>query len=222
MFKNLKRSTLNFWIDSVAFVGFIFMISTGFILRYVLPPGSGRTLGSGSGVRAMEKSIDLLWGFSRHEWGNIHFWISMIFLAVLAFHLILHWRWIVCMMKGEKNEYSGARFMLGIVGLLTIVMTAVGPFLSEKTKVKRSQLIENSKEVASSSTVSEENELVKGSMTIAEASALSGVPIEVLVKELGMPSGINPSERLGKLRRTYGFEMGDVKRIVENYKKDHK
>jgi len=168
----------------------------------------------------MEKSIDLLWGFSRHEWGDIHFWISVIFLAVLAFHLILHWGWIVCMIRKQKNEYSCARFMLGVVGLITIVMIAVVPFLSEKTRVKRSQLIGDSREMVPSPVASEEGELIKGSMTIAEASALSGVPIDILVKELGMPSGIDSSERLGRLRRTYGFEMEDVKRIAARHKKE--
>lgn len=143
MFKNMTRPKLNFLVDLAAFFGFIFLISTGFILRYVLPPGSGGIHGFGVGRRAMERPIALLWGLTRHEWGDIHFWMSIIFLAFLAVHLFLHWQWVGCMIKGEKNEYSGARFALGVIGLITIVAILVAPFFSEKTNVARSQLIEN-------------------------------------------------------------------------------
>jgi hypothetical protein len=59
--RTIKRSTINFIIDAVGFVGFVFLTTTGVLVRYVLPPGSGR--------RAV------LWGMNRHEWGDLHFWI---------------------------------------------------------------------------------------------------------------------------------------------------
>lgn len=37
----MKRSSLNLSIDVVAFIGFIVLTTTGVLLRYVLPPGSG-------------------------------------------------------------------------------------------------------------------------------------------------------------------------------------
>ncbi len=60
------KATLNFIIDVIAFTGFLFLTTTGVLMRYLLPPGSGR--------------FASLWGLNRHEWGTIHFWISVAFL----------------------------------------------------------------------------------------------------------------------------------------------
>ncbi|MEX0844285.1 MAG: DUF4405 domain-containing protein, partial [Balneolaceae bacterium] len=46
---------------------------------YILPPGSGSAN---------------IWGLTRHEWGDIHFWIAVIFAVTITVHLILHLPWI--------------------------------------------------------------------------------------------------------------------------------
>ncbi|MCZ6719320.1 MAG: hypothetical protein O6944_09250 [Gammaproteobacteria bacterium] len=38
----MNRSTIIEIIDVLAFVGFLFLASTGILLHYILPPGSGR------------------------------------------------------------------------------------------------------------------------------------------------------------------------------------
>jgi len=77
----MNRTLVNIIIDLVATLLFLGMIATGYLLRFPLPPGSNKTL--------------TLWGLSRHQWGDIHFWISLGLLAVLVIHLALHWNWIV-------------------------------------------------------------------------------------------------------------------------------
>lgn len=57
------------------------LTGTGLLLAYRLPPGSR----GGRGLSAL--------GWSRHEWGDLHFWISLAFLVLLLIHLALHWRW---------------------------------------------------------------------------------------------------------------------------------
>ncbi len=37
----MKRTALNALIDTLAFVALVFIASTGFLMRYQLPPGSG-------------------------------------------------------------------------------------------------------------------------------------------------------------------------------------
>jgi amino acid transporter len=67
----MERSTLNLSIDGFAFAGFVLLTTTGVLLRYVLPPGSGH--------------YSTIWGLDRHEWGGIHFWIAVVFFSVLGF-----------------------------------------------------------------------------------------------------------------------------------------
>lgn len=115
---NIKKPTLNFAIDSAAFTAFLLLITTGVLMRYLLPPGSGR--------------ISTIWGWNRHDWGDIHFWIAIIFLSISALHLVLHWEWVVCKIKGRKCEDSQARFriLLAVVAILTLIALALSPLLS--------------------------------------------------------------------------------------------
>jgi hypothetical protein len=113
----VKRPTLNLAVDAAAFATFVLLTSTGVLLRYVLPPGSGRHT--------------TIWGLDRHDWGQIHFWISMAFLACLAVHLLVHRRWIVSVIRGRPREGSGLRVALGVVGLVAVLAAAAAPFLAE-------------------------------------------------------------------------------------------
>ena len=114
----MKKSKLITLIDIIAFISFIFVVSTGVLMRYVLPPRSGQ-------------SIEIL-GMSRHEWGDIHFYITFIFLAILSIHLILHWKFIRNMFHGRIKETSNFRLMLGLVGLIAVLALALAPFVAPK------------------------------------------------------------------------------------------
>ena len=45
----MKRTHVNGLIDALAFVAFLFLLSTGMVLLYQLPPGSGGRQGFGTG-----------------------------------------------------------------------------------------------------------------------------------------------------------------------------
>jgi hypothetical protein len=111
-----NRKSFNIIIDTVAYAGFVFLATTGLLMRYTLPAGSGHHT--------------TVWGLDRHEWGALHFWIAIAFLAILVFHLILHWNWIVCVLRGRKTESSGLRFGLGLFGLIALLFIAFTPLLS--------------------------------------------------------------------------------------------
>ena len=89
----MKRSSLNFIVDLVSFLNLLGMVFTGFIMKYILPPGTGgcgRQLHGGCG-RAHIKD---LWSMTRHEWGNVHFYLAVVFVILMIVHIILHWSWI--------------------------------------------------------------------------------------------------------------------------------
>ncbi len=89
----MKRSTANVLIDTVAAICLLGMIGSGYILRFPLPPGTNKRL--------------MLWGLSRHEWGDVHFWTAILLLAVLLIHLMLHWDWIVSVAR-KRLMVAGA------------------------------------------------------------------------------------------------------------------
>jgi len=117
----MKKVKINFFTDIIAFVCFVFLLSTGVIMQYLLPPGSGRWVE--------------LWKMNRHEWGEIHFWLAIVFLAVVAFHLLMHWNWIVALVLGKTasgrlGEKNRQRICYGLVALLVLVLIAVAPIIT--------------------------------------------------------------------------------------------
>jgi hypothetical protein len=84
------------------------MISTGLILAFRLPPGSG-----GRGMTVA--------GLRRHDWGSIHEIIAYAFIALILIHLIVHWNWLVRVAGGG----SAARVWLGFGGGLLIVFLSL-------------------------------------------------------------------------------------------------
>ena len=193
----MKIVKLNFIVDVVAFAGFVMLTTTGVLMRYILPPGSGH--------------YSTIWGMDRHEWGGIHFWVSVLFFSILAFHLILHWRWIVSVVTGRPREGSGLRAGLGIVGLVTVVALASAPLLAP---VERNT---GDKAASPLSAHPYEELSIRGSMTLREVAEATGVPAAYIKKSLKMPDTISEEERLGSLKRRYGFEINDVREIVKTY-----
>ena len=80
--RRLSRSGVNFWVDAATAVAIAAMLGTGILLKWVLPPG----IRGGRGLSWL--------GEGRHYWGDVHFWISVVLVVLLVFHLVLHWSWI--------------------------------------------------------------------------------------------------------------------------------
>lgn len=136
----MKSVHVNAIIDAVAMVGFMGLASTGLILRYQLPPGSGGMVGRGLGKGSMNRPLELLWGLTRHEWGDYHYWIALGLLAVLSLHLFLHWNWIVGVVRGKHSEASGRRLLLGLFAFVAVTLGVAMPMLSGTSTITRQEL----------------------------------------------------------------------------------
>jgi hypothetical protein len=112
----MKKTDVNFVVDFSALVGFLMLVLTGLLMYLVLPPRSGRSM---------------VWGLTRHQWGDIHFWVSVMFSGLIVVHTILHWNWITCMVKTRILEKMGAKgkILLTVIIVLLLIMT-LAPLLS--------------------------------------------------------------------------------------------
>lgn len=112
----MKRITVNLSIDLLAAASFIGMIATGYILYFALPPGTNKSLS--------------LWGLTRHQWGQIHFGVSVGLVAVLLVHLVLHWQWVVATVAqrlGLARKSQSRDLRIGAITLV-VVLTALALF----------------------------------------------------------------------------------------------
>jgi len=90
----MKQTTVNFIVDTVALVNLILLGATGVILKWVLPPGSGGGYGRGFRGGRGPDDVKQLLALGRHDWGDVHFVLALLFVFLMLVHLLLHWTWI--------------------------------------------------------------------------------------------------------------------------------
>lgn len=218
----MKRIHGNFAIDAAAFVAFVFLLSTGLLLRYEMLPGSGRLEGAGTGRGAAERSVTLLWGRTRHDWGDIHYWIACALMVILAGHLVLHWKWVLCVIRGTPTDASGWRLGLGAVALVAVILMAAAPWMSPTQRTKRGTLREQADAPQGDTAATQDatsdigrlSDQLRGSMSLQEVASLSGRPISYLVEQLDLPEDVSPTSQVGPLLRSRGLRMSDLLRVI--------
>lgn len=111
----MKQASIINIVDILSFVALVMMISTGTLLEFTLPTRSG-----GASV----------WGLTRHQWGDLHFYISVMFLTLMSAHLITHIRYIKYVFMGSSSREQNYRLAIGMVGLSALLALAVAPVVS--------------------------------------------------------------------------------------------
>jgi len=106
----MKRFFDNLLIDLIAAALMIGMLATGYVLRFPLPPGTNKDL--------------TLWGLTRHQWGDVHFWISLGLIAVILLHLCLHWQWVAISVRRKLSRRKVAPGSALVSGLMTFLALA--------------------------------------------------------------------------------------------------
>ena len=120
----MNQFTITKTLDFFSFVTLMLMLSTGVFLKVTLPPRSGG---------------DEVWGLSRHEWGDIHFYLSVIFLLFMSAHLVAHAKFIKSVIIGKAPTEKYYRIVAGIIGAIALISLAFSPVISPVTDVKRGQ-----------------------------------------------------------------------------------
>jgi hypothetical protein len=110
--KGVSRSAVPRVLNGLLWLVFCGMAGTGLLLAFRLPPGSR----GGAGLAAM--------GLGRHDWGDVHTWLSYAFLALITAHLALHWRWL-WQVAAKKHAWP---LVVGIgAGLVLMLWLAFQP-----------------------------------------------------------------------------------------------
>ncbi len=114
----MKRNYLHLLVDVVLLMGAVGLILTGLLLAFVLPAGSHQ---------------DSVWSLSRHEWGDIHFWIAMGIIAAALLHVTLNWGWVCSVVAkllhvANKKPTLRRKLWTGITSM-SVLLILVGGFL---------------------------------------------------------------------------------------------
>ena len=217
----MRKPVQQFAVDALAFAALVLLVSTGLLMFFILPPGShGATV----------------WGMGRHAWGDLHFRVAAVFAGLLVVHLALHWSWIVCMMRGRAGNGAAARRRVGagIASVAALLALAAAPLLSPpETAVPEAAASETAASEAAASEAGAEHVVGPGrgerrsgpapaagfaaGLTLGDVAEVTGVPVDTLVRTLGLPSGEAAADPLGRLRERHGVRIEDVRHVVRAY-----
>ncbi len=95
------------FIDLISFLSGCALLWTGAVLWWILPPGS-----RGSNI----------WGWTRHDLGEIHEWAGVVLLVSVVTHLIINWKWLMGMVhklfKAAQTPTRRRRLALGVASFV--------------------------------------------------------------------------------------------------------
>lgn len=119
----MSKNTWNYVVDFLATLAMLALIMTGFLIQWILPARQGR-----AGRR-------MLWGMDRHDWGEIHLYLSIALIGLIVLHVVLHWKWVFAttrdLLRGKTDKPLPSAAVRNFWGVLFFVLIAglVGGFL---------------------------------------------------------------------------------------------
>jgi hypothetical protein len=126
------RTVINFIIDFILLILTAALMWTGLVMRFVLPPGYRGCYGW------------TLWGLSRHDYGFIHFVLSILMVVLCGVHLGLHWKWF-CSLISKLTRYKGESLVAVTLVLLLFTISVGSIFFLDRYVYKVKPHINNQK-----------------------------------------------------------------------------
>ena len=236
----MSKNKLHLLVDVFAYFVMLALASTGLLLAYTMPPGTGCGHGGGKGA------LTLL-GRSRHEWGDVHWYLAITLLVLVVLHIVLHWKWVTntfgaLLRSGTvKKAGAGAGGVVVLLGLGIVTAAALAaPWLitvenrpatgggrggGGVTCEDCAADCPSAGKPAAATTQpgakeghAEHGHAIRGKDSLAEAAEAAGVPVQRLIAELKLPANTDAGAQLGQLRRQHGFSMEDVRATVARLK----
>jgi len=105
----MKKNTLKYVVDAALFIDISAVSSIGLLLAFVIPAGRA------------DSSAKYFLGLHRHQWGDIHLYLSILLMFLLVFHLWSNWNWII----HSTRRYFGEHWkhaLWGFAGAWLIVL----------------------------------------------------------------------------------------------------
>lgn len=108
----LSRTDWKLAVDTLMFVSILGVVAIGVLMAFFIPEGR---LGAGQSK--------YLLGLHRHQWGNIHLYLSLAFAVFAAVHMVLAWSWV----KGKATCIFGKSWKaaVGLTVLAAVLVPAV-------------------------------------------------------------------------------------------------
>ena len=211
----MRKTDWQFLVDTLLFICMFGIALIGILLAFFIPEGP-----------SAQPSSKYFLNLHRHQWGNIHLYLSLTFIGLVIIHLTLDWKWIKS--KAVKIFKKGWKTALISTFLVSIFMVFLfwlfypkepgayeeygrgegrggGRAFSQETNTgQRENLEAQNQEIVT----------LTGTMTLLDLEKASGIPVLRITEALGLPSNLSEKETLGRLRKKYGFTMIELRDVL--------
>jgi len=199
----MKRNTLNFWIDLLTFLIMWMLTVTGLLIHYVLPDGQGRG-------RSW-----FLWGWNRHDYGDLHFYLALSLIVLCVIHVWLHWGWVChtacCVFTGQTGIVR-RNHMYGAIVLAGLIVITIGALYVAKINVKTIGRMDPPGLTVHS--LNDSLPMITGQTTLTQTAQIANVPVDDLIQHLNLPKDVDRNEQLGRLKYNYGIDLNQLRQWV--------
>jgi hypothetical protein len=223
----MKKADWQYLVDSLLFICIAGIAMIGILLAFFIPKGP-----------SSPESSKYFLNLHRHQWGNIHLFISIAFVLLVIIHLTLDWKWI----KSRSNQifkrgWKMALLSTALASLLVLVFFWIfypkEPGVYEQYgggmgRQTTNHVLHESISGKAETYLEEQDQgtlTVTGQMSLEELEKLSGISVLRIVESLGLPSSVSGKETLGRLRKKYGFSLVELRdnltRLMNEEKETH-
>jgi len=213
----MKKTDWQYLVDTLLFLCIVGIALIGFLMGLFIPKGP-----------TAPESAKYFLGLHRHQWGNIHFYLSIAFTVLIIIHLILSWKWIKAKArKIFKGRWATALILTAIASFLVLFLfwslypKVPGAYedygIRAGERARRQQLPKEGYLIPEEKIFYEEgkvNIVITGKTTLREVEKATGIPAREIAAELGFPSKVSLDETLGILRKKYPFTLQEVRGII--------
>lgn len=109
----MNKPRINYWVDWASFALMMALVGTGLLLKFRLEGGGSVVL-----------------GLSRHEWGDVHFYIAVGLGVMVLVHLALHLGWVRALTLARATGDSRRLRAAGAIGAVAVMVGVVVVLLS--------------------------------------------------------------------------------------------
>lgn len=118
----MDKPKLRFVVQALMFLCLMALAGVGLLMEFVLIPGKEKIVKYGRNVNLTFLGLD------RNDWGSVHLYIALIFLALLVIHLALHWKKVVALYERLIPDQK-RRNLIALAFLLISVILIYFAFL---------------------------------------------------------------------------------------------
>jgi hypothetical protein len=215
----MKKTDWQYLVDTLLFLCIVGIAFIGILMGLVLPKGP-----------SAPESAKYFLGLHRHQWGNIHFYLSIAFVSLVIIHLILSWKWIKNKSRQLFKKGWGAALILTAMASILVLFLfwafyprVPGAYedygVRAGKRAKQQQLSKEGYPIHEEKIFYEDGNtyiVITGQTTLRQAEKATGVPAKKIATELRLPSNVSMDETFGRLRKIYRFSLLEVRDVISD------